>query len=381
MIINNYLIIFGYFISITFWLVSILIYILKIFNNDFGTFTSYGKLKFSSLNNKEKKKIKNRNDNNNNNNNNNNKTNFITSILNLFFLDREIIDTKQAWMFFYTVLLVLSNLFFFILSEKNDRNTTATQILFILFFIQAGRRLYETHFIQKHRKSEMNLLLFISGLCYYLFLTLSAFTETIYKINHSESEISSINIFNILLALLLFSVGSFEQFKSHEILSFIRSNSNKMTTTSSNSTTKNKNNNNILNNIIGFNIDDDDDNGDDGDIQEIMDKTEYRTSPSTKYEIPNGRLFQYVSSPHYLSEILIYFSYLILTNFELKSLILNFIFTSLNLIHRSLQTHKWYRSRSDSLNQSTNLLYSHLKEMKNGLFFKSTDFGQRQTIK
>ncbi|KAN0000591.1 hypothetical protein ACTFIZ_001025 [Dictyostelium cf. discoideum] len=346
MIINNYLITFGYLTSITFWIISILIYILKIFNDDFGTFTSYGKLKFG-LNNKEKKENKNKN--------NDNEQNFITFFLNLFFLNKEIIDTKQAWMLFYTVLLVLSNLFFFILSEKNDKSTTPTQILFILFFIQAGRRLYETHFIQKHRKSDMNLLLFISGLCYYIFLTLSAFTETIYKINHSKSETISINIFNLLLSLLLFSIGSFEQFKSHEILSLIRSNktnfsSSSTTTTTTTTNNKNKNKNNILN-IIGVDIDDssddDNNNNNNNNIQNknFDDKIEYRTTPSTKYEIPNGRLYQYVSSPHYLSEILIYFSYLILTNFKLNSLILNFIFTSLNLIHRSFQTHKWYKSK------------------------------------
>ncbi|KAM9978575.1 hypothetical protein ACTFIY_012311 [Dictyostelium cf. discoideum] len=348
MIIYNYLIIFGYFTSITFWVISILIYILKIFNDDFGTFTSYGKLKFGLNSKVEKKENKNKN--------NENEQNFITSILNLFFLDKEIIDTKQAWMLFYTVSLVLSNLFFFILSEESDKSTTPTQILFILFFIQAGRRLYETHFIQKHRKSDMNLLLFISGLCYYIFLTLSAFTETIYKINHSESETLSINIFNLLLSLLLFSIGSFEQFKSHEILSLIRSNktnlpSSSTTTTRTRTTTtttnKNKSKNNILNNIIGFEVDDSSDEDDDNIIQNknFDDKIEYKTTPSTKYEIPNGRLYQYVSSPHYLSEILIYFSYLILTNFKLNSLILNFIFTSLNLIHRSFQTHKWYKSK------------------------------------
>ncbi|EAL65260.1 hypothetical protein DDB_G0284423 [Dictyostelium discoideum AX4] len=324
MIINNYLIIFGYYTSITFWVISILIYILKIFNDDFGTFTSYGKLKFG-LNSKEKKENKNKI--------NDNEQNSITSILNLFFLDKEIIDTKQAWMLFYTVLLVLSNLFFFILSEENDKSTS-TQILFILFFIQAGRRLYETHFIQKHRKSDMNLLLFISGLCYYIFLTLSAFTETIYKINHSKSETISINIFNLLLSLLLFSIGSFEQFKSHEILSLIRSNktnlSSSSTTRTTTTTNKNKTKNNILNNIMGFEVDDssDEDDNDNDNIQNknFDDKIEYKTTPSTKYEIPNGRLYQYVSSPHYLSEILIYFSFLILTNFKLNSLIVRFGF-------------------------------------------------------
>lgn len=176
----------------------------------------------------------------------------------------------------------------------------------------------------------MNLLLFISGLCYYIFLTLSAFTETIYKINHSKSETISINIFNLLLSLLLFSIGSFEQFKSHEILSLIRSNktnlssSSTTTTRTTTTTNKNKTKNNILNNIMGFEVDDssDEDDNDNDNIQNknFDDKIEYKTTPSTKYEIPNGRLYQYVSSPHYLSEILIYFSFLILTNFKLNSL-------------------------------------------------------------
>ncbi|KAK5581115.1 hypothetical protein RB653_001143 [Dictyostelium firmibasis] len=342
-ILKDFLIKFGYFISITFWIVSIFIYLLKIFNEDFGSFTSYGKLKFNLKILKEKKK-KNK-DNNNNNNNKNNNIN-ITSILNLLFLDREIIDTKQAWLLFYTILLVLSNIFFFILSEKNIKSTVSTQILFILFFIQSGRRLYETHFIQKHRKSKMNLLLFISGLCYYLFLTLSAFTETLYKSN----EENSINIFNLFLSILLFSIGSFEQYKSHEILSLIRSNSKIINNNSNNNNNNNnkiKSKNYIINKIIDVSDEDNDDDYIDQDIndKDFDDKIEYKTTSSTKYEIPNGRLYHYVSSPHYLSEILIYFSFLVLTNFKLNSLILNFIFTSLNLIHRSYQTHKWYKSK------------------------------------
>ncbi|KAF2075343.1 hypothetical protein CYY_003372 [Polysphondylium violaceum] len=157
-------------------------------------------------------------------------------------------------------------------------------IIYLLFIIQGSRRFLETYFIQKHVYSRMNNLLFLSGLSYYLFLVLSLYFE--YSVKSSTTTSSLIPI---TVGIILFTFASFKQYQCHVILSSLRKDNN-----------------------------------------------------DNKHSIPYGEWFNLVSSPHYFSELLIYFSYLLITQFQYKSLILCFLFTSINLIHRSMDIHQWY---------------------------------------
>ncbi len=75
-----------------------------------------------------------------------------------------------------------------------------------------------------------------------------------------------------------------------------------------------------------------------------------RISSSNKrlYSIPYGDWFQYISSPHYLAEILIYVS--ICLSMELSNVycLLSLMATLLNLLYTSRLNHQWYlRTFSD----------------------------------
>jgi len=59
-----------------------------------------------------------------------------------------------------------------------------------------------------------------------------------------------------------------------------------------------------------------------------------------KYFIPRGGLFNYVSSPNYLGEIMEWFGFFVMTiNLGTFSF---FIWTFVNLVPRAISNHKWY---------------------------------------
>ena len=61
------------------------------------------------------------------------------------------------------------------------------------------------------------------------------------------------------------------------------------------------------------------------------------------YGVPNGGLFRWVSSPHYLGEIVQWFGWAIMT-WSLAGLAFA-LFTVCNLLPRALSNHRWYRQR------------------------------------
>jgi 3-oxo-5-alpha-steroid 4-dehydrogenase 1 len=58
------------------------------------------------------------------------------------------------------------------------------------------------------------------------------------------------------------------------------------------------------------------------------------------YKIPHGGAFEYVSTPHFLGEIIEWLGYAIAVNHT--SAYAFFLFTMSNLIPRSLSHHQWY---------------------------------------
>ncbi|GFN81633.1 polyprenol reductase-like [Plakobranchus ocellatus] len=59
--------------------------------------------------------------------------------------------------------------------------------------------------------------------------------------------------------------------------------------------------------------------------------------------IPQGHLFGWVSSPHYLCEILIYLSFCTITQWKNMYLMCSTIFVIVNQVSASLSVHHWYR--------------------------------------
>ena len=64
----------------------------------------------------------------------------------------------------------------------------------------------------------------------------------------------------------------------------------------------------------------------------------------TGYRIPHGGLFHYVTSPHYLGEILEWTGFCIACNFSLASVSF-VVWTAANLVPRAWHTHQWYREK------------------------------------
>lgn len=72
----------------------------------------------------------------------------------------------------------------------------------------------------------------------------------------------------------------------------------------------------------------------------------------TRYSIPHGGLFDYVSSPHYLGEIIEWTGYCIASGRTWASLSF-VVWTAANLVPRAIQTHEWYRQTFDGRTSSS----------------------------
>lgn len=60
-----------------------------------------------------------------------------------------------------------------------------------------------------------------------------------------------------------------------------------------------------------------------------------------QHYLPNGFMFEFISCPHYLGEILIYLSISLLLNFYINVSII-FLWTFISHIKMAKQTHNWY---------------------------------------
>jgi 3-oxo-5-alpha-steroid 4-dehydrogenase 1 len=68
----------------------------------------------------------------------------------------------------------------------------------------------------------------------------------------------------------------------------------------------------------------------------------FRKQSPSEYIVPHGWLFDYISSPHYLGEIIEWSGWAIMT-WSLPGLAFS-VFTFANLFPRAITSHKWYKS-------------------------------------
>ncbi|CAA2940387.1 polyprenol reductase 2 [Olea europaea subsp. europaea] len=66
------------------------------------------------------------------------------------------------------------------------------------------------------------------------------------------------------------------------------------------------------------------------------------------YSIPNGDWFKYISSPHYLAEIVIYAGIVIASGCSDVTIWLLFVFAVANLAFAAKETHNWYLQKFDN---------------------------------
>ena len=88
---------------------------------------------------------------------------------------------------------------------------------------------------------------------------------------------------------------------------------------------------------------------------------------SSRYAVPYGGFFEYVSSPHYFGELMEWTGFCIASNFSLASFSF-VVWTAANLVPRAIHTHKWYNEtfvgnggqRQDDDDCDSNIDYSQL---------------------
>ena len=173
--------------------------------------------------------------------------------------------------------------------KLNQLMSESNLLLIISLSIQMIRRLYETQKISVFSHSTINVIHYLSGIAFYVSTGL-AMLHTIDSIGPEHTHNPTVT----RLSFLLFLISSLIQFKCNLILSDLRRHER---------------------------------NG-----QTVM---------TYDYQIPNGSLFELVSCPHYLMEIVIYFSvYLMSQKNILWFILLNWVIV--NQIMAALLTHNWY---------------------------------------
>jgi hypothetical protein len=266
----------------------------------------------------------------------------IKILLNCIFSDW--ITHRVAWPLFYGLAWILNSIWLIILASpttklhmypsmftypsepptsfSSNSKFNFNSLTFILtwsfFQMHVTKRFLESIAVHQYSHRFISFFNFIAGLSYYFFVTCSIATlsETTLFYHLSSTSPSPANpsipsnapltipsppsTSRVILSSLLFTVGSIIQCWSHILLASLRSSSS----SSSSSTCP--------------------------------------SSSSSSYFIPRGGLFGLVSSPHYLGEILVYFSFLTMTSFSNLCLNLSFLFVVLNLTHGAIKTHSWY---------------------------------------
>lgn len=228
---------------------------------------------------------------------------------------------KSSFRFFYVVALIL-NVGAFIQSEqleplicllfRRDKVTysglTPYLLIWCLEVVQVVRRGYECFFVSVYSpSSRINVYHLISGFGFYagvaLIITNYAFSDT-------GSQPVTVSFVSILFGLIFFAVGSLVQCRSHVTLAGLRR----------------------------------------------------RTRPDGKrlivtydHMIPYGHLFQLVSNPHYLAEVMIYAAFLLISHFDFTFLLL-FLYVLLSHMIMAEQSHQWYQEKFKKLYPSRAVL-------------------------
>ncbi|CAG8668999.1 11421_t:CDS:2 [Racocetra persica] len=154
----------------------------------------------------------------------------------------------------------------------------------VMLQVQTIRRMYECFFVERPSAgATMHVGLYFLGLAFYLVTGLAILIEGIGNIgilNNKDKEFTipytTFLSWNISLAILIFIYASYHQYILHKNLALLRSKD---------------------------------------------------SSKSSLYFIPKGDWFDYIASAHYTAEIIIYFSFVILTKGFILTIWLVFIWT------------------------------------------------------
>jgi len=197
--------------------------------------------------------------------------------------------------------------------------------LLFCFLLHSARRFLECVYITSYGNSKMHVLGYLCGLFHYVLvpvcLVLANDDQFLFTVKSHESSCYT-PFHRLPVALLLYVAASYQQFISHKILYDLK------THASANSHYRQRGK---KSRTVG------------GTLQ--------------SYKVPRGSLFEYVCCPHYLQEIIIYFSFYLISPSS-PTLLFLFIWVTANLSVVSCNQLQWYKEEF-----STNKLPKHWKRI------------------
>ncbi|KTW32749.1 uncharacterized protein T551_00234 [Pneumocystis jirovecii RU7] len=215
----------------------------------------------------------------------------------------------KKWFIHFYVVSTISNCFWIIqicrcrfygecglityFSQDRMQSLFKVYVCVLFMSIHGVRRLYESFFIQKHSDARMWIGHYFLGMTYYIFCSLGMWCEGGGNLQNPEQvfiELKCVSgIITVLFSVLVYVFFSWAQHSTHIGLSKLRSDPN-----------------------------------------------------MPKYSLPTTGLFKYLVCPHYTSEIGIYFSLILATHAQNKTIFIIFIWVLAILTISASETYRWY---------------------------------------
>lgn len=160
----------------------------------------------------------------------------------------------------------------------------------LLLQVHLVRRLYETRInMSAAKEGRMHLAAYLFSFVYYSALVSSFYIHSLDPTPKAELSMLPWGI----MGIVTFIAGSREQFLHHKLLAVIR-------------------------------------------------------HQSDTYTIPTGRWFHYVSAPHYLAEMMIYLSFVMISRFSAVLPLVIFSWVVINLSFSAFHQHHWYLEKFEN---------------------------------
>lgn len=190
------------------------------------------------------------------------------------------------------------------LLQENEPSVsvTAALIALSLLTVQCIRRLYETYYLQVFAKSsKMNLSHYLAGIIHYFACIIAVVGQApLFCGQQSRDSIKWNDLRTTILAVpctVIFLITWYEQFQTNIIFANLR---------------KDKKSGEVV---------------------------------TEEHKIPHGRMFEYVSSPHRMCEIILYTVLLMLV--PTKTFFCIYLWVLGNQIQTAIQAHEWYKKSFD----------------------------------
>jgi len=186
-------------------------------------------------------------------------------------------------------------------SRSVNTNPNSLTLVLILMTLQVFRRLYECAFINQPSSSTMNITHYIVGFAHYFCAGAGYLCEAPGFVSGSSSTTSlsmSSLPFSSWLLSIIFLIAWFYQLETHKSFA------------------------------------------------------QLKISSPNKHSMPQGSLFNYVSCPHYMCEIIIYTCLMLILGIEHSTGVMIWAWVTINQVIAATMSHKWYLTKFEDYPQN-----------------------------